>query len=93
MDGESWVVDSRQEKAMVYFQQTLKINPTFARAQYGICKAYIQLADTFGKYKKDADRELEKLKKLDPALAKELEQYRKNYRGGIPGGVPVDFNK
>lgn len=89
MDGDSWVVDMRQERAMRYFQEALKINPKYARAQYGICKGYIQLASTFDQHKKDVAREMEKLKKLDPTLAKELEQYQKSFRSGIPGGVPV----
>ncbi len=32
------------------------------------------------------------LRKLDSALADEMEEYRKNYAGGIQG-VPVNLNK
>lgn len=92
MDGDHWVGDGRQERAMMYFQKALKINPKYARAQYGICKGYIQLADTFDRHKIDVDRELEKLRKLDVALAKELEEYRKTYRGGIQG-TPIELKK
>ena len=83
MEGESWVVDRRQERAIVYFKQAAKLKPGSARAQYGICKAYIQIADTFSKEKKRLDEEMAKLWKLDPKLAGELEQYRKTYQGGL----------
>jgi predicted ribonuclease toxin of YeeF-YezG toxin-antitoxin module len=36
-----------------------------------------------GNDKKRQDRELEKLRQLDPALAKEMEEYRRNYEGGL----------
>jgi len=88
MEGESWVVDDRQKRAIVYFQRALKLQPDSARAQYGICKAYIQIADTFGKESAALDREMAKLKKLDPKLALEMEQYRKSYQGGLIG-TPV----
>lgn len=92
MDGDHWVVDGRQERARTYFQKALQLNPKYARAQYGICKGYIQLADTFERHKKDVDRELEKLRKLDVVLAKELEEYRKTYQGGLRG-TPIEFKK
>ncbi len=92
MEGDHWVMDGRQERAMTYFQHALKINPKYARAQYGICKGYIQLADSLDRYKKDVDRELEKLRKSDIALAKELDEYRKTYRGGLRG-TPIEFKK
>lgn len=92
MDGDYWVGDGRQERAMTYFQQALKINSRYARAQYGICKGYIQLAASNDQHKKDVDRELEKLRKLDVALTKELEEYRKTYRAGIQG-TPIEIKK
>lgn len=88
MEGESWVVDGRQERAIVYFKQALKQEPDSARAQYGICKAYIQIADTFPKESALLDREIAKLRKLDPKLAAEMEEYRKTYQGGLIG-TPV----
>ena len=63
MDGDSWVVDGRQDRAIVYFQKALSIKPNFVMAQYGICKAYIQIADTFKDKNKNVDEELGKLKK------------------------------
>jgi tetratricopeptide (TPR) repeat protein len=83
MEGDSWVVDRRQERAIVYFRKALEVKPGYAKAQYAICKAYIQLADTFANQKPVVDEELAKLRRLDPALADELEQYRKDYSGGI----------
>ena len=47
MDGDSWVVDGRQERAMVHFRKALELKPGYAQAQYGICKAYIEIADIF----------------------------------------------
>jgi tetratricopeptide (TPR) repeat protein len=96
MDGDSWVMDSRHEKARGYFIEALKIKPGFAKAQYGICKSYIQVKFMNPAMKKLADQELEKLRKIDKALAGELVAYRKNSAGGIPGGIvgsPVDLNK
>jgi tetratricopeptide (TPR) repeat protein len=83
MEGNSWVVDRRQERAIVYFRKALEINPGYARAQYSIVKAYIQLADTFGDKKKNVDEELAKMRRLDPKLAAELEEYRKTYSGAL----------
>jgi tetratricopeptide (TPR) repeat protein len=83
MEGDSWVVDGRQERAIVYFKQALAQQPASARAQYGICKAYVQIADTYSKENKALDKEMAKLRKLDPKLANELEEYRKNYQGGL----------
>lgn len=93
MEGDSWVMDGRQERAMVYFKKALALRPGFARAQYGICKSYIEIAAFYRDKKRIADEELNKLRLLDPAMAKELEEYRKKYVAGLPGGIPVDFNK
>jgi tetratricopeptide (TPR) repeat protein len=93
MDGDSWVVDGRQEKAIVYFRKALELRPGYAKAQYAICKAYIQIADTFKDKKKLADEELAKLRRLDPKLADELEEYRKNYRGGLQLGPPAPLDQ
>jgi thioredoxin-like negative regulator of GroEL len=92
MDGESWVSDGRQERALVYFQKALKLKPNHARAQYGICKAHIE-TENFGAKKKKLDQELAKLKQLDPALAKELEEYRKNYGGELVADPRVNVNQ
>lgn len=83
MEGDSWVVDGRQERAIEYFKKALAKNPGFAAAQYAIVKAYIQIADTFKSENKNVDEELVKLRKLDPKLAKEMEEYRKTYSGGL----------
>jgi tetratricopeptide (TPR) repeat protein len=83
MDGEGWIVDGRQERAIVYFRKALAIQPGFVKAQYNIVKAMAQYLGEDGKDKKTQDRELEKLRLLDPGLAKEMEAYRKNYEGGL----------
>ena len=93
MEGDSWRVDGRQKKAIVHFQKALKIKPDFAKAQYGIVKAYIEIADTFDDKETDVDRELAKLKKMDAKLAAEMEEYRKNYSGAIKAGPPGQINQ
>lgn len=82
MDGDHWVIDGRQQRALVYFQKALQLKPDFARAQYGIVKAYIQGIGPKDE-KKSLERELAKLRKLDPKLAAEMDEYRKTYVSGI----------
>jgi tetratricopeptide (TPR) repeat protein len=82
MEGDHWVVDGRQKRALVYFQKALELKPGYARAQYGICKAYIPGVG-FKDETAIVDRELAKLRQLDPDLAKELDEYRKTYVKGI----------
>jgi Tfp pilus assembly protein PilF len=82
MDGESWVIDGRQERAIVYFKKALAIQPGFAMAQYNIVKAMVQY---LAKDDKDLDYELAKLRLVDALLAKEMEEYRKTYQGGSVG--------
>ncbi len=94
--GEHSVIDKRQEQAIVYFNQALKLKPGFAKAQYGVCKAYIQLASLYSSKQKLADQELAKMRKMDAAMADELEDYRKNFDNGLPRGTvrsPADLNK
>lgn len=83
MDGESWVFDDRQQRAIVYFRKALTLRPDMAKAQYNIVKAMVQYMDVSGQDKKKLDREIAKLRQLDPALANEMEQYRKTYQGGL----------
>ncbi len=91
MDGESWVVDGRQERAIEYFRKALQIRPRFAQAQFAIVKAYIEIADMDKDKSKNVDQELLKLRKLDAKLANEADDYRKNYSGGIKGtSAPID---
>ncbi len=85
MDGESWVVDGRQERAIDYFRKALQIKPDLAKAQHAICVAYVQIADTDKEKNKVLDEELAKLRKLDPKLAAHIVEYRKKYSGGIRG--------
>jgi hypothetical protein len=80
MDGDSWVIDGRQERAIVYFKKALAIQPGFAKAQYNIVKAMVQYLP---KEDKNLDSELTKLRQLDALLAKEMEEYRKTYEGGL----------
>lgn len=92
MEGDFWVGDGRQERAITYFEQALKLKPNYAKAQYGICKAYIEIAATFPKKKVLADQALVKLKVLSPALAIELEKYRQTYKPGFEV-TPLKINK
>jgi tetratricopeptide (TPR) repeat protein len=89
MEGDSWVFDGRQKRAIVYFKKALELKPDYTRAQYGIVKAYIQIAYVFKDEGKNVDRELAKLRQLDPKLADELEEYRKKYVGGLVASPPV----
>jgi tetratricopeptide (TPR) repeat protein len=82
MDGESWIVDGRQERAIVYFRKALAIQPGLVKVQYNIVKAMVQY---LGKDDKKLKQELAKLRQLDPALAKEMEEYRRTYEGGLIG--------
>ena len=83
MDGDAWVVDGRQARALVYFIKALKLKPNFVKAQYQIVKAFIQINPNTKQSNKQIDEELANLRQLDPALAKEMEEYRKNYRGEL----------
>lgn len=92
MEGDSWSVDGRQEKALVYFRKALKIKPDFDAAQCAIVKAYIQLADFDEDENKNVDKELTKLRKMNAKLAREMEEYRKTYSGGL-STKPLDLNQ
>jgi hypothetical protein len=48
----------------------------------------VQIADTFQSKNIELDKELEKLKIMDPELASEIVEYRKNYAGGIRSSGP-----
>jgi hypothetical protein len=80
MDGDSWVIDDRQNRAIVYFRKALALQPGFVKAQYNIVKAMVQ---EVARDEKKLNREVAKLRQLDPKLAKEMEEYRKNYEGGL----------
>ncbi len=92
MDGESWVFDGRQKRAIVYFKKALEIKPNYVKAQYHIVKGYIEIAFMFRDENKTVDQELKKLQQLDPVLAKEMEEYRKKYVGGLTG-TPVNADQ
>lgn len=83
MEGDHWVVDGRQKRALVYFRKALELKPGFARAQYGFVKAFIQGVDFAKDESQVVDQELAKLRTLDTSLAAELEEYRKAYVTGI----------
>jgi len=85
MDGDSWVVDGRWEKAILYFKKALELRPSFAKAQYAICKAYVEMANLSNDREKNRilDQELEKLKKLDVRMAQDIIEYRRTYSGGL----------
>lgn len=88
MDGDHWVVDGRQEKAIVFFRKALELKPDFAKAQYAICMAYVQIADTYTRKNKELDEELTKLRNMDTGLADKIVEYRRTYEGGLKG-VPA----
>lgn len=88
MDGDSWVSDGRQKRAIDLFKKALDARPDYPRAQYQIVKAYIQMASVFDKEKKNVDVELARLRQLDPKLAAEMDQYRKEYQSGIRATTP-----
>lgn len=92
MDGDSWVVNGRQKRAMEYFRKALTVKPNYARAQYSIVKAYIQIAATFSKENENVDLELSKLRALDTKLAAEMDEYRKNYKAGLTRS-PVNLDQ
>lgn len=92
MDGDNWVVDGRQKRALVYFQKALQRKPNFARAQYGIVKAYIQGVGPNDETK-IIDRELAKLRRLDPKLAAEMDEYRKTYVSGLVADPSVKVDQ
>lgn len=83
MDGDNWVMDDRQKRAIVLFKKALDAKPDYPRAQQALVKAYVQLADADATESKNLDIELAKLRKLDPKLAAEMDQYRKDYSGGF----------
>ena len=83
MEGDHWVFDNRQERAIVQFRRALELKPDYTLAQYQIVKAYIQLASTFAAQNKNVDAELAKLRGMDAKLADELVKYRKEYKSGI----------
>ena len=88
MEGDHWVVDGRQERAIKQFRRALELKPDYAQAQYQIVKAYIQLASTFAAQNKNVDAELVKLRQMDAKLADEMVAYRKEYKSGLIG-TPV----
>lgn len=83
MEGDAWVFDGRQARAIVLFQKALAAKPNYPRAQYQIVKAYIQIASVFAKENPNVDTELAKLRELDPKLAAEMDQYRREYKSGL----------
>ena len=83
MDGDHWVINDRQKRAIILFKKALDAKPDYPRAQLALVKAYIQLADNDESENKNLDLELAKLRKLDPKLAAEMDQYRKDYQGGL----------
>ncbi len=85
MEGDSWVIDGRHKRAIEYFKKAIAKRPDLARAQYGIAKAYVEIADHDKEANAALDRELKKLRAMDAKLADEIAAYRKVYSGGIKG--------
>ncbi len=89
MEGDHWVIDGRQEKALVYFNKALSIKPDMVQAQYQKCRAYVQIAAHKSEDKlvrQNLDKAIEKLRSMDPKLADEIVEYRKTYRSGFKVG-------
>ena len=91
LEGDSWVEDGRQVRAIVHVKKALQIRPGFVKAQYAICKAYVQMAHNDEKLEPRLNAEIAKLRRRDAKLAKEIVEYRKNY-GGIRATIH-DFSK
>ena len=87
MDGDHWVVDDRQKRAIVLFKKALDVKPDYPRAQQAIVKAYIELASFDETENNNVDVELAKLRKLDPKLAAEMDQYRKDFTGRLDASI------
>jgi tetratricopeptide (TPR) repeat protein len=86
MEGDHWVIDGRQEKALVYFNKALSIKPDMVQAQYQKCRAFVQIAAHEGENKlaiQNLDEAIEKLRSMDPKLADEIMEYRRTYRSGF----------
>lgn len=89
MDGDSWVMDGRQERAIDYFRKALAIRPDLARAQFAIVRAYIEMAGIAEDKNEKVDEELAKLRKMDAKLAQEAVKLRTNYKGALITGPPA----
>lgn len=88
MDGDHWVIDDRQERAIIQFRRALELKPDYKQAQLQVVKAYIQRAATFSAQNKNVDAELAKLREMDAKLADEMVTYRKEFKAGLVG-TPV----
>lgn len=86
MEGDHWVIDKRQERAIIQFRRALELKPDYVQAQYQIVKAYVQLAYFFSPQNKNVDEELAKLRAMDAKLADEMVAYRKEFKAGLIGG-------
>lgn len=82
LQGPTWVVDGREEQALVFLRKALALKPDSARTQASIVRAYIQRAATFDSAKAVLDREMEKLRRMDPKLAGEMADLRAHYNSG-----------
>lgn len=81
MEGESWSWDDRQKRALEYFKKALAKKGDLTRAQYGVCKAYVELASRDSMLNKELENELKKLREMDPKLAAEIDEYRMKFSG------------
>jgi cytochrome c-type biogenesis protein CcmH/NrfG len=97
MAGDDWVADGRQEKALPYFKQAIKLDPKNAEAHYALGRCYVELAHSAitkdpAKLKREARNEVTILKQLSRDLASKLEDYIKQPPGGIFGS-PLDLDR
>lgn len=90
MEGEPWSWEGRQKRALEYFKKALAKKSDLARAQYGICKAYVELASRESKLNTELESELKKLREMDPKLAAEIDEYRKKFSGVLKTSGAVD---
>lgn len=85
MDGNSWMIDGRQKRALIYLKKALELKPDFVEAQYAIVIAHIQMMGFEKESALELPKEIAKLRRMNSELAKKAEIYRKSYKGGITG--------
>jgi len=97
MAGDAWVEDGRQEKALPYFKEAIRLDPKNADAHYALGRCYVELGHSPmskdpTKFKREANTELSVLRRLNPSLASKLQTYIAEGPGGLTG-TPVTFDK
>jgi tetratricopeptide (TPR) repeat protein len=82
MDGDSWVVDGRQERAAPFFKNAIALDPKSARAHYALGRCYVEMQDMskakVAFLKREASKEAAILDGLDSELAAKLRKFIKD---------------